>query len=124
MKTFSLSANHGGVFMGSMYVPICPQNRWLRHCNAIKKHSYAVQEEDIIKRYYIIDINKTIYSFFFTFIEISIKKKLKYEGYPFLLLLLRFLFTKRMDWGYRFPTFYTSSLHLFYCNNIMLFNCV
>ena len=68
--------------MGSMYVPVCPQKRWLRHCNAIKKHSYTVQEEDIIKRYYIIDINKTIYSFFFTFIDISIKKKLKYEDYP------------------------------------------
>ena len=78
--------------MGSMYVPVCPQKRWLRHCNAIKKHSYTVQEEDIIKRYYIIDINKTIYSFFFTFIEISIKKKLKYEDYP-----LKAIFTPITD---------------------------
>ena len=31
-KIFSLSDNHGGAFVGLMYVPICPKKLWMRHC--------------------------------------------------------------------------------------------
>ena len=32
MKIFSLPANYSGVFVGSMYVPVCPKELWIRHC--------------------------------------------------------------------------------------------
>ena len=32
LKTFPLSNNYGGTFVGSMYVPVCPKKFWIRHC--------------------------------------------------------------------------------------------
>ena len=31
LKTSPLSANHGGGFVGSMYVPVCPKRLWIHH---------------------------------------------------------------------------------------------
>ena len=31
LKIFLLAANHGGVFIDSMYVPVCPKKLWICH---------------------------------------------------------------------------------------------
>ena len=31
LKTFPLSDNYGGTFVGSMYAPVCPKKLWIRH---------------------------------------------------------------------------------------------
>ena len=31
LKTFPLSDNYGGTFVGSMYVPVCPKKFWICH---------------------------------------------------------------------------------------------
>ena len=32
LKTFPLSDNYGGTFVGSMCVPVCPKKLWIGHC--------------------------------------------------------------------------------------------
>ena len=32
LKNLLLGANHGGTFVGSMYVPVCPPKIWICHC--------------------------------------------------------------------------------------------
>ena len=31
LKTFLLSDNNGGAFVGLIYVPVCPKKLWIRH---------------------------------------------------------------------------------------------
>ena len=49
LKTFPLSNNYGGTFVGSMYVPVCQKKLWIRHCGASEKLSASqVFQSDLL----------------------------------------------------------------------------
>ena len=31
LKVYPLDGNHGGAFVNSIYVPVCPKKLWIRH---------------------------------------------------------------------------------------------